>query len=156
MDVTETSLVDNRPHCPICLADGPFAKGLENHVANHLERIAAFALPRGLTRGAGDSDAGSNASQRRSANSQASKESGSLTFSDTGGPREPGPESESSILPQAISATNDPASPAEIQDKPDEAENMSQWALSNLPAFLLKSNAGTYYSEPKLPHPSPD
>ncbi|RYP13603.1 hypothetical protein DL765_006804 [Monosporascus sp. GIB2] len=46
IEVGETSLTDSRSRCPICLAQGPFPSGLENHLANHLERIATFAFPR--------------------------------------------------------------------------------------------------------------
>lgn len=41
-----TNMPDSRTTCPICLIDGPFEKGLENHLANHLERVSLFALPR--------------------------------------------------------------------------------------------------------------
>ncbi|KAJ3530535.1 hypothetical protein NM208_g9288 [Fusarium decemcellulare] len=56
-DLTEKSLdelllisafahVDDRELCPICLRKPPFQKGLSNHIANHLERISLFSLPR--------------------------------------------------------------------------------------------------------------
>lgn len=48
LDIAEASLADERKTCPICHADGPFKRGIQNHIANHLERIALFALPRGL------------------------------------------------------------------------------------------------------------
>ncbi|KAI1876706.1 uncharacterized protein JN550_000778 [Neoarthrinium moseri] len=38
--------VDERPYCPICFQEPPFAKGLETHLANHLERFAKFSLPK--------------------------------------------------------------------------------------------------------------
>ncbi|KAF4979136.1 hypothetical protein FZEAL_4626 [Fusarium zealandicum] len=38
-------LVDGRKSCPICFQDAPFPRGLTSHIANHLERIALFALP---------------------------------------------------------------------------------------------------------------
>ncbi|KAF7516428.1 hypothetical protein G7054_g14157 [Neopestalotiopsis clavispora] len=41
-----TDMTDSRTTCPVCLMSGPFHKGLENHLANHLERVALFALPR--------------------------------------------------------------------------------------------------------------
>ncbi|KAH0556108.1 hypothetical protein GP486_005953 [Trichoglossum hirsutum] len=81
VDVAETSLIDERTVCPICLLDGPFEKGLQNHVANHFERIALFALPRGFSEGEG---ADSVASQRMGVRSQDSCSSGPLTFSDHG------------------------------------------------------------------------
>ncbi|KAK1750545.1 hypothetical protein QBC47DRAFT_331655 [Echria macrotheca] len=45
VELSAISLADDRLSCPICYQDGPFHKGLENHLANHLERIALFALP---------------------------------------------------------------------------------------------------------------
>src|SRR5579862_3753340 len=71
VDVAETSLIDERTVCPICLVDGPFEKGLQNHIANHFERIALFALPRGFGEREGSST-GSNVSQRMGARSQGS------------------------------------------------------------------------------------
>jgi hypothetical protein len=100
IEVAETSVIDSRPLCPICLAAGPFAKGMENHLANHLERIAVFALPKGLSGGAEGSDASSNASQGRGARSQSSWASGSLVFSETGAPREADFESETLAIYQ--------------------------------------------------------
>ncbi|KAL3423082.1 hypothetical protein PVAG01_04829 [Phlyctema vagabunda] len=44
----EITLADTRSSCPICFSSGPFPKTLQNHLANHLERISLFALPRGL------------------------------------------------------------------------------------------------------------
>jgi len=45
--VGETSTVDMRQACPICYAPANTEGmgSLQNHIANHLERIAAFALP---------------------------------------------------------------------------------------------------------------
>ncbi|KAF5590824.1 kinase domain protein [Fusarium subglutinans] len=44
-NVSELALIDERDTCPICLEEKPFPKGLTNHLANHLERIALFSLP---------------------------------------------------------------------------------------------------------------
>lgn len=84
VDVAETSLIDERTFCPICLIDGPFQKGLHNHLANHLERIALFALPRGIGEAVEGSNASSNAAQGMGARSQNSWSSDSLAFSDHG------------------------------------------------------------------------
>ena len=46
VELSGVSVSDERSHCPICFEPGPFAKGLENHLAHHLERFAMFALPR--------------------------------------------------------------------------------------------------------------
>jgi hypothetical protein len=47
--VGETTTVDVRPKCPICCvpSDTEGLGDFHNHVANHLERIATFALPIG-------------------------------------------------------------------------------------------------------------
>ena len=44
--LSDVGVSDERPHCPICFELAPFAKGLENHLAHHLERLAMFALPK--------------------------------------------------------------------------------------------------------------
>lgn len=43
--LSDVSLLDERPHCPICFEPAPFLRGLESHLAHHLERLAMFALP---------------------------------------------------------------------------------------------------------------
>lgn len=45
LDVSESSVADERRECPICLAAGPFPKGLDNHISFHLEKLATFSLP---------------------------------------------------------------------------------------------------------------
>ncbi|KAF2128477.1 hypothetical protein P153DRAFT_397547 [Dothidotthia symphoricarpi CBS 119687] len=47
--VGETSTVDVREKCPVCFApaDTEGMGDFQNHIANHLERIATFALPNG-------------------------------------------------------------------------------------------------------------
>ncbi|KAF2086811.1 hypothetical protein K490DRAFT_42927, partial [Saccharata proteae CBS 121410] len=42
----ETSAIDCRSHCAICHVDTAAVDNFPSHLANHLERIAAFALPR--------------------------------------------------------------------------------------------------------------
>jgi len=48
--VGETTTVDIRTHCPICFAsaDTNVIGDFQSHVANHLERVATFALPSGI------------------------------------------------------------------------------------------------------------
>ncbi|KAF5966741.1 WD40 repeat-like protein [Fusarium bulbicola] len=48
-NVSKLGRVDDRDACPICFEEQPFPKGLTNHLANHLERIALFALPRAIS-----------------------------------------------------------------------------------------------------------
>lgn len=57
--VGEASTTDTRRECPICLvsADLEGLGDFQNHIANHLERIATFALPHGVE---GDSDGASS------------------------------------------------------------------------------------------------
>ncbi|RBQ77434.1 hypothetical protein FVER14953_21696 [Fusarium verticillioides] len=47
--VSRLGRVDDRDICPICFEEQPFPKGLTNHLANHLERIALFSLPRTIS-----------------------------------------------------------------------------------------------------------
>ncbi|KAG9499648.1 hypothetical protein J7337_008107 [Fusarium musae] len=48
-NVSRLGCVDDRTACPICFEEQPFANGLTNHLANHLERIALFSLPRTIS-----------------------------------------------------------------------------------------------------------
>jgi O-acetyl-ADP-ribose deacetylase (regulator of RNase III)/tetratricopeptide (TPR) repeat protein len=69
INVGETSTVDTREKCPICFVEVDTEGGfnLQNHVANHLERLASFALPRNVN---DDEDGASSvASRGMSANS---------------------------------------------------------------------------------------
>ncbi|KAG5766646.1 hypothetical protein H9Q72_005310 [Fusarium xylarioides] len=47
--VSKLGRVDDRDICPVCFKEQPFPKGLTNHLANHLERIALFSLPRTIS-----------------------------------------------------------------------------------------------------------
>jgi O-acetyl-ADP-ribose deacetylase (regulator of RNase III) len=60
--IGETSTVDLREKCPVCLvsADAEGMGDFQNHVANHLERFATFALPNGNE----DADGASSASSQ--------------------------------------------------------------------------------------------
>ncbi|KAF2738524.1 hypothetical protein EJ04DRAFT_573686 [Polyplosphaeria fusca] len=65
--VGETSTIDLRPKCPICLAnDAEIEGGLQNHLANHLERLASFALPKDVDTADDESDGGSSAASQGS------------------------------------------------------------------------------------------
>ena len=55
LDVSESSVADARTKCPICLLEGPFSKGMENHISFHLETFATFSISRGIS--TGDEDA---------------------------------------------------------------------------------------------------
>ena len=56
LEVSEATIADARTSCPICLAEGPFPKGLGNHISFHLENFAIFSIPRGSLGGDSDSD----------------------------------------------------------------------------------------------------
>ncbi|MBE3044226.1 hypothetical protein IMZ48_16980 [Candidatus Bathyarchaeota archaeon] len=58
VNVYSSTLIDDRAYCPVCFLEQPFATGIANHIANHLERAALFALPRSPP-GTGESDPGS-------------------------------------------------------------------------------------------------
>lgn len=78
VNIGETSTVDTREKCPICLVDSQ-AEGvkdnLQNHIANHLERLAAFALPTTDSIGDGVSGGSSMASRGRTTTTISSQES---------------------------------------------------------------------------------
>lgn len=83
IDLSAVGLPDNRNLCPTCFRTPPFPKGLENHIANHLERFSIFALPMSCM---DDQDAphGSNATQKDGSCSNQSKSFTTLEFSDMG------------------------------------------------------------------------
>ncbi|KAK7190075.1 hypothetical protein DPSP01_006371 [Paraphaeosphaeria sporulosa] len=68
--VGETSTLDLRQECPICYASVEIEGmgTLNNHIANHLERIAAFSLPIDMD---DDSDGGSSQASRGGTESSA-------------------------------------------------------------------------------------
>ncbi|KAH7074703.1 hypothetical protein BKA63DRAFT_415264 [Paraphoma chrysanthemicola] len=77
--VGETSTVDIRPSCPICFATTA-TEGLgdfHNHIANHLERIATFALPNGME---DESDGASSAASRGRSESGSSRNISDLSL----------------------------------------------------------------------------
>jgi len=72
--IGETIAVDSREKCPICFVP-TVTEGLgdlQSHIANHLERLATFALPHGRE---DDEDGASSVASRGSENSQSLPES---------------------------------------------------------------------------------
>jgi hypothetical protein len=72
VELGETSTVDARLKCPICYASAD-TEGLgdfQSHIANHLERIATFALPHGIE---DDSESASSAANRGRSTSSGSQ-----------------------------------------------------------------------------------
>ncbi|EAQ93692.1 hypothetical protein CHGG_01927 [Chaetomium globosum CBS 148.51] len=85
VELSGVSVSDERSHCPICFKSAPFAKGLENHLAHHLERLAMFALPRPVEDDASTTDKPN--SQRMGERSLDSAQSlGPPVFTDHGAP----------------------------------------------------------------------
>jgi hypothetical protein len=79
--VGETTTLDVRSTCPICRApaDTEGLGDLHNHIANHLERIATFAIPKdnGLDSGGASSAESRGRSQSESSGS---RDMGSLSL----------------------------------------------------------------------------
>ena len=59
--VGETSAIDLRQACPICFVAATMEGGLQNHIANHLERLAVFVLPKDIDSIEDESDGASSA-----------------------------------------------------------------------------------------------
>ncbi|KAF2787070.1 hypothetical protein K505DRAFT_379832 [Melanomma pulvis-pyrius CBS 109.77] len=79
INVGETSTVDTREKCPICFVEVDMEAGfhLQNHVANHLERLAAFALPRNVN---DDLDGASSVASRGRSASTGSQNLSDVSF----------------------------------------------------------------------------
>ncbi|KAF3042185.1 hypothetical protein E8E12_008894 [Didymella heteroderae] len=77
--IGETSTVEVRDKCPICLlsADAESMGDFANHVANHLERFAAFALPNSSEE---DADGASSAASRGRSGSTASQDMSGMSL----------------------------------------------------------------------------
>ncbi|KAF2474226.1 uncharacterized protein BDR25DRAFT_385695 [Lindgomyces ingoldianus] len=79
--VSETSTIDLRQKCPICFAQADMEGGLQNHIANHLERLASFALPKDIDTAGDESDVASSvASRGRSGTTESSQDLSSVSF----------------------------------------------------------------------------
>jgi tetratricopeptide (TPR) repeat protein len=152
VDAAETSPIDERVVCPICLGEGPFTKGLQNHLANHLERIALFALPRGSGDAEDGSNASSNAPRGVGAVSQASWWSRSLTFSDYGSAEDEDKESRHfRDAYREIDSLFKSAETCRGQDKLDEAKKKYQQALEKFEeTFGLEQHPMTFDTVMKL------
>lgn len=82
--VGETTTIDVRTRCPICCAPSEL-NGLgefHNHIANHLERIATFALPKNENEEDGSSGAASRGQSHSSESRRFSDLSSSIDASD--------------------------------------------------------------------------
>jgi hypothetical protein len=81
LDVCESSVVDTRTKCPICLIEGPFKRGLDNHLSFHLETFAAFSVPRSICSGEeSESGVDGNSENAQGLRSYISTKSISLSF----------------------------------------------------------------------------
>lgn len=86
ISVAETSTDDLRTFCPICFADGndPNISGsFHNHIANHLERFASFALPKFTGLDDDKSGASMHASHGRGSSSDQSQAASTHWSTDT-------------------------------------------------------------------------
>jgi O-acetyl-ADP-ribose deacetylase (regulator of RNase III) len=134
--IGETSEVDPRERCPICFAVADMEGGLQNHIANHLERLASFALPKDIDNTGDESDdASSAASLRRgtaSVSSQDLNTVSSQTGSTTWGARiiSGNIDTESDYLRESDDALvdNDPE-----RHPTDERTELSSELLNNIP-----------------------
>ena len=129
VNVGETSTVDTRPACPICYARAD-TEGMNfvNHLANHLERIAAFALPMDS---ADDADGASSQASRGRTDS-----TGSLDMSDTLSISEvDSEEGEHNVKldMSTQSSTQDPSSPTSAPNETLPLPGLSEELLRNLP-----------------------
>ena len=77
--IGETSTIEVRDKCPVCFlsADAEGMGDFANHVANHLERFAAFALPNSSEE---DADGASSAASRGRSGSTASQDMGGMSL----------------------------------------------------------------------------
>lgn len=98
--VGETTTLDARKTCPICSAPADI-DGLgdfHNHIANHLERFATFALPNGRE---DDSDGASSAASRGRSESSDSRDMSDLSLPiDDADKPDSDPQKTSSALPR--------------------------------------------------------
>ncbi|KAF2205846.1 hypothetical protein GQ43DRAFT_459672 [Delitschia confertaspora ATCC 74209] len=79
--IGETSAIDTREKCPICFASADMEGGLQNHIAHHLERLAAFALPKDLDTVEDDPDGASSvASRGRSFTTRSSQDPSTISL----------------------------------------------------------------------------
>ena len=81
LDVCESSVADTRTKCPICLVEGPFKRGLDNHLSFHLETFATFSVPRSIFSGEeSESGVDGNSENTQGLRSDISTKSVSLSF----------------------------------------------------------------------------
>ncbi len=121
--IGETTAVDLRTQCPVCYAsaDTEGLGDLQNHIANHLERFATFALPRGRE---DDEDGSSSVASLGSSNSQSLPESVRTDTSNEMVALEDNLESKQSI--EFLNAANPGQgllSAESLQQLPDESQN---------------------------------
>lgn len=90
--VAETSTIDSREYCPVCFvgAHEPGIEGnLHNHIANHLEKFASFALPRYTGTDDDKSGASMDAFHERGSSSDVSEAASSHWSKDTASDYDP-------------------------------------------------------------------
>lgn len=120
--IGETIAVDSRDKCPICFV--PTATeglgDLQSHIANHLERLATFALPHGRE---DDEDGASSVASRGSSNSQSLPESISTGSSNEVVALNRDLEAEQSVDTEFNDEDRSLLSAETLQQLPDESNN---------------------------------
>lgn len=127
--IGETTTIEVRDKCPICLlsADAEGMGDFANHVANHLERFASFALPNSSEE---DADGASSAASRGRSGSTASQDMSGMSL-----PSEVSDERSHDELPVKELRSGGDESSADksgSQNKPSHAQ-LSLESLRSLP-----------------------
>lgn len=134
--VGETHTIDQRRNCPICLASANIEgiDTLQDHIANHLERIAAFSLPIQVD---DDLDGGgsSRASRGETESSARRAASGSSDTDDTSDYNELGmghdDDAQLVHIPNSVSSSSVDLQQLQTADGP--RESLKQSTLHTLP-----------------------
>ncbi|KAF5001849.1 hypothetical protein FDECE_10838 [Fusarium decemcellulare] len=152
--------VDDREFCPICFRKPPFQKGLSNHIANHLEQISLFSLPRNNAE-AENGSAVAVASGKQDA-------AGSTDSSDTASSHSRWDENEESADSNLLPAITDPGLSYVLQASDRLRELMDRYRGHNgeqgeVPKFIprfeldkfwntstIVSILNAYFPEPKI------
>ena len=132
LDVCESSVVDTRTKCPICLIEGPFKKGLDNHLSFHLETFATFSVPRSIFSGEGsESGVDGNSENAQGLRSDISTKSISLSFQSP-------PASTSS---SANKVPKEETRPEQEASTAQDNENLAPHSVGSGPDLTLKGHS---------------
>lgn len=143
VNIGETSTVETRERCPICFlpADAEGMDNFANHVANHLERFATFALSNNTE---DDQDGASSIASRGRSGSTASQDvSGMSLPSDISDQQEQGEESVVEV-PDSDETSHSPHQGP--QDVPSSQHLLSAESLLSIPD-MSKDRLGTLLTD---------